>query len=92
MIMMFIWYYVKLYIVGRFMHKDKSIKIDKIQLDVQGMTCMHCAGTVKKAVESVDGISDVEVILNDNRVEFHSDDPDKVSQVKEKIKAAGYEA
>ena len=51
MITMFIWYYVKLYIVGRFMQKDKQIKIDKIQLDVQGMTCMHCAGTVKKAVE-----------------------------------------
>ncbi|MEJ2543105.1 MAG: permease [Calditrichaceae bacterium] len=92
MIMMFIWYYVKLYIMGRFMNKGKSIKIDKIQLDVQGMTCMHCAGNVKKAVESVEGVSDVDVNLNDNQVEFLSDNPDKVSLVKEKIKAAGYEA
>ena len=91
MIMMFIWYYVKLYIAGRFMNKDKSIKIDKIHLDVQGMTCMHCAGTVKKAVESVEGVSDVDVILNDNRIEFLLDNPENIGQVKEKIKAAGYE-
>ena len=91
MIMMFIWYYVKLYIAGRFMNKDKSIKIDKIHLAVQGMTCMHCAGTVKKAVESVEGVSDVNVILNDNRIEFLLDNPENMSQVKDKIKAAGYE-
>ncbi|MBN1407635.1 MAG: permease [Calditrichaceae bacterium] len=91
MIMMFTWYYVKLYIVGRFMKTDNSIKIDKIQLDVQGMTCMHCAGTVKKAVESVKGISEVNVMLNNNRVEFLSDNPGKINQVKQKIKAAGYE-
>jgi uncharacterized membrane protein YraQ (UPF0718 family)/copper chaperone CopZ len=91
MIMMFTWYYVKLYIVGRFMKKDKRVKIDKIQLGVQGMTCMHCAGTVKKAVESVEGVSEVNVILNDNKVEFLLDDPKNIDQIKEKIKAVGYE-
>ncbi|MBW2631969.1 MAG: heavy-metal-associated domain-containing protein [Deltaproteobacteria bacterium] len=34
---------------------------NKINLSVQGMTCMHCAGTVKKAVESVARTSDVVV-------------------------------
>jgi len=88
---MFVWYYVKLYILGPFMRKDKSIIIDKIQLNVQGMTCMHCAGTVKKAVESVDGVSDVDVILSDNKVEFLMDNHENIDRVKEKIKAAGYE-
>lgn len=91
MVMMFIWYYIKLYIMGYFMKKDKPIKIDKIQLSVQGMTCMHCASTVKKAVESVQGVSDVDVILNDNRVDFVSDNPENIDQIKKKIKAAGYE-
>ena len=56
------------------------------------MTCMHCAGNVKKAVESFEGASDVEVILNENKVEFLLDDPQNMDQVKERIKAAGYEA
>lgn len=91
LITMFIWYYIKLYIMERIMKKDKPIKIDKIQLGVQGMTCMHCASTVQKAVESVKGVSDVNVILNDNRVDFVLDNPENIDQVKEKIKAAGYE-
>lgn len=91
LITMFVWYYVKLYFIGHIMKKDTQIKIDRIKLDVHGMTCMHCAGTVKKAVESVDGASDVEVILSDNKVEFLIDDPDHINLVKEKIKAAGYE-
>ena len=73
------------------MKKDIKINIDRIQLDVQGMTCMHCAGNVKKAVESFEGASEVEVILNENKVEFLLDDPQDMDQVKERIKAAGYE-
>ena len=92
MVIMFFWYFIKLYFIGRFMKKDTKINIDRFQLDVQGMTCMHCAGNVKKAVESFEGASDVEVILNENKVEFLLDDPQNMDQVKERIKAAGYEA
>jgi uncharacterized protein len=88
---MFIWYYFNFYVVRKFMSKDRSIKIDRLQLDVKGMTCMHCAGTVQKAVESVEGASDVEVRLDENKVQFSLENPKNIEKVKEHILAAGYE-
>jgi len=88
---MFIWYYFKMYILRIFMSKVKTVKIDRMYLDVQGMTCMHCAGTVQSAVESVDGASDVEVLLDKNKVQFSLDDPKNIDKVKKHIIAAGYE-
>jgi len=62
----------------------------KISLDVQGMTCMHCAGNVKKAVESVAGISGVSVDLEGKKVEFEVNEEDNIGKVKEAIVGAGY--
>ena len=69
-----------------------TLNNDKINLAVQGMTCMHCANTVKKAVESVEGISGVIVDLDKNQVQFDSPKPDAIDEVKKQIKLAGYEA
>ena len=33
------------------------------KINVTGMTCMHCVGAVKKALESVDGVESAEVSL-----------------------------
>ncbi len=54
------------------------------------MTCMHCAGTVKKAVESVIGTSDVDVLLNGKSVEFEIENADNIEKVKQAIERAGY--
>ncbi len=34
-----------------------------IRLEVNGMTCMHCVGAVKKALEAVPGVERAEVSL-----------------------------
>ena len=73
------------------MKQEPKIKAGRIALDVKGMTCMHCAGTVKKAVESVEGTSEVIVDLQGNKVEFNLNDPNQQEQVKQQIISAGYE-
>ncbi len=63
---------------------------NRISLSVQGMTCMHCAGTVKKAVESVAGTSNVDVHLDEKRVAFEIENADNIEKVKQAIERAGY--
>jgi Cu+-exporting ATPase len=63
----------------------------QITLDVQGMTCMHCAGNVQKAIESVPGTSNVSVDLNRNKVLFDMEEKDDVEKVKAAIVSAGYQ-
>ncbi|MBN2008262.1 permease [candidate division KSB1 bacterium] len=87
---MIIWYYVKTKLVKKSL-QQKVFEMDTIKLDVQGMTCMHCAGNVKKAVESVDGTSDVIVDLDGKNVSFSLKDTSKLDKIKKQIVAAGYE-
>lgn len=39
-------------------------------LKIEGMKCMHCVGNVKKVLESIEGLSDVEVDLDNNEARF----------------------
>ena len=91
LLFMLIWYYVNFYTGRQKMKQEPKIKTGRIALDVKGMTCMHCAGTVKKAVESVEGTSEVIVDLQGNKVEFNLNDPNQQEQVKQQIISAGYE-
>lgn len=43
--------------------------MEKITLKVEGMSCMHCVGAVKKAVSALDGVSVVEVDLKGKTAE-----------------------
>ena len=63
---------------------------NKICLDVQGMTCMHCAGNVKKAVESITVISNISVDLDGKRVSFEAKEGGDIEKVKGAIVGAGY--
>jgi len=83
------WYYFNLKVLSR-LRRGKDMTEGKISLDVQGMTCMHCAGNVKKAVESVAGISGVSVDLEGKKVEFEVNEEDNIGKVKEAIVGAGY--
>ena len=42
-------------------------------LKIEGMKCMHCVGTVKKTLETVDGLSDVAVDLENGEVRFQGE-------------------
>lgn len=71
--------------------KSKEInKMKKISLSVVGMTCNHCVTTVKKAVESVEGTTNVEVDLSKGEVFFNFDN-DNLEKIKESIRKSGYE-
>jgi uncharacterized protein len=62
-----------------------------VTLSVEGMTCMHCAGNVKKAIEAVEGTSNVQVDLSTKTVSFELLNQNQLVNVKTQITAAGYE-
>ena len=69
------------------MEKDTN----RISFQVKGMTCMHCVGTVKKAAESVSGITNVVVDLQGENIEFDPAPEAVIQDVKKRIEMAGYE-
>lgn len=61
-------------------------------LNVEGMSCMHCVNAVKKSIESLPGISKVDVDLSGKKVkvEFDAARVD-LGKIKEKVAGAGYD-
>ena len=55
------------------------------------MSCEHCVMRVKKAAESVEGVSDVDVELATGSLKAQVDAPEKVALIKEAVRDAGYE-
>ena len=60
-------------------------------LKIDGMSCGHCAATVKRALESVDGVAVAQVSAGSATVEF---DPAlaSVDQLAHAVDKAGYTA
>ncbi len=84
---MLIWYYISV-----FFFRSKVIQMSgRVTLNVEGMTCMHCAGNVKKAIEAVEGTSNVQVDLSTKSVGFDLSDQNRLPAIKTQITAAGYE-
>lgn len=63
----------------------------RVNIEVEGMHCASCVNTVKKAIESVEGVSDVDVNLINNTATFYYD-PEVITlnEVQEKVKKVGY--
>ena len=61
-----------------------------LQLNVSGMNCMHCAGAVTRAVESVPGTAHVMVSLEGACVTFEFEEKGGAERVRQAITAAGY--
>lgn len=57
---------------------------------VEGMTCQHCVERVKRALYSLEGVSHVEVSLEEGRVEVHSDKDTPFHVLKSAIEEWGY--
>jgi len=56
---------------------------------IKGMSCQHCVGSVKKALESLPGISEVEVNLEKGEAYYQGDTP--TEEVKKTISSIGFE-
>lgn len=61
-------------------------------LKIEGMSCAHCQKAVAEALQSLEGVSNVEVSLERGEAKL-SYDPAKVSDqaIKAAIEEAGYE-
>ena len=58
-------------------------------IKVQGMKCQHCAGSTKKALEGIDGISNVQVDLDSGQVRF--DGTADLNVIKAAVSKAGFD-
>lgn len=63
----------------------------RVNIEVEGMHCASCVNTVKKAIESSQGVSDVDVNLVTNTATFYYD-PEVITlnEIQEKVKKVGY--
>lgn len=66
------------------------MSLQEITLNIEGMSCSHCSGTVQKALESISGLSDIKVDLKGKKATFKTDDLSKVDQAKETIVKVGF--
>jgi copper chaperone len=66
--------------------------MEKVTLNVSGMSCGHCEKAVKGALMELDGVTNVVVHLADGKVDVEFE-PSKVSinQLKEAIEEQGYD-
>jgi copper chaperone len=67
-------------------------RMEKTQLDVQGMTCGGCVASVKRVLAALPGVTDVDVSLKPGRASVEYD-PARVSvrEMREAVEAAGYD-
>ena len=64
--------------------------MNETTLQIEGMSCGHCVGQVRKALVRVEGLSVCEVTVGQARVTY---DPNvtELNDVVEAVKEAGYE-
>lgn len=67
--------------------------VQKAKMTIGGMSCSACQSTVKKTIRSLNGVTGVEVSL-ENRMAFFSYDPLKIKpeQVQKAVNSKGYTA
>jgi len=62
-----------------------------ITIKIKGMSCNHCVMAATKALNEVDGISNISVDLEKGEAAFDEASPVDMNIIKEKIKNAGFE-
>ncbi len=66
--------------------------LQKISLNVEGMSCNHCSGMVLRTLEEIDGVSNVSVDLDTKKAVFDVDTSDLVDKAIKEVTDAGYKA
>jgi copper chaperone len=66
--------------------------MEKTTLNIKGMTCDHCKSAVTGALKELDGVTNVEVNLNEGTTDVtYNDSKVSVAQMKEAIEDQGYD-
>ncbi len=60
-------------------------------IKINGMSCQHCVASVTKALSEIDGISDVQVNLENGETTFNEQNPVDEQTIKDAIKKIGFE-
>jgi copper ion binding protein len=58
--------------------------------DVAGMTCDHCARAVRTEVSAIDGVTDVDVDVDNGVVRVTAEQPVPTTALREAVEEAGY--
>lgn len=66
--------------------KDMNTKT----VSIEGMSCNHCKMTVEKALSSIDGVTKVEVSLENKNAVIKSEEEIDDNKIKEVVEEAGY--
>jgi len=56
-----------------------------LEIEVQGMTCEHCAVSIKRAIRHIDGISKLDININSGIVKINAETPDLLYPLIEKV-------
>lgn len=68
------------------------IIMEKVTLEVQGMTCGHCKAAVTGALQSLAGVEEIEVDLDAGKVEVaYENGKVNIEKMKEAIEDQGYD-
>ena len=65
--------------------------MQKVKLKVKGMLCNNCENRIKKVLENMEGIENVEANHESGMVTVTSNEKIAVSKIVEKIENIGYE-
>ncbi|HSH13743.1 MAG TPA: cation transporter [Desulfurivibrionaceae bacterium] len=58
---------------------------------IKGMRCGHCVGSVTKALEAIDGITNVKVDLAKGEAAYEESKPVAIDKIRGAIDAIGFE-
>ncbi|WP_448584179.1 heavy-metal-associated domain-containing protein [Thermocrinis sp.] len=62
----------------------------EVRLKILGMTCEHCVRTVKNALYSVEGVSEVEVSLQEQLAKVKLEEGVSFETLKSAVESFGY--
>ncbi len=66
--------------------------LQKITLNVDGMSCGHCTGMVQRTLEEIDGVSNVSVDLDTKKACFETETSSLIDKAIKEVTEAGYKA
>ena len=66
--------------------------MQNITLNVSGMTCKHCSGSVQQALNAVEGVTSATVNLEDQKAQVQCNDNVQVETLIKAIDDIGFEA
>lgn len=62
----------------------------KKTINIEGMSCGHCSGRVKKELEILDGVKSAKVSVEDKRAVVELESEVDIENLKKAVREAGY--